>query len=1023
MAPFAWISVQPTDPVVFGERTLLIPGIKQTRNGDWLVPYNAVSLFDQKLKEDGGSITKASWGKKPPISVPWDVIEGSLRASKVQPWVLDGFLTQYQKNAISFGWTRTGLAFWHPTGAGKTLTGILTCLSIPGPVLIVTRAVSRIQYAREIERFIRTRAFIFRPAGAPVPQRVRGESWHQFRTRHKGQGFSAADMAEAWEDHKTKYGLDKPKTAQQYLQERKEAGERPFFVIGWETLSSNMDTLRNIQPSVVLFDEAHRGKSTKRNEVIHLAELPDDPNEAARIHAEEEADFKSKGGFIKVTEDGRKGFMPLENIASVAASISRLAQKRIGTTATPVKDRIRDLWAQLDMIEPNAWGSSTAWRTRYCLVPETPILMGDGRYLPIGDVKEGDEVIGWDSSTGKRFLRRTKVVAVGRRMAEVVQLRMESGEVIRCTRDHHWLYSLTTTLQKPYRPTSRWVDREGGRWVRGIDHLLRVGFTPADPRGLDTDAYKMGYIRGLLEGDGHVRITENLYEPHTEWGKARRAARGKKGPPKVYQASVFSVELPHLERALHFSDEMGMESTGIKPRKDPDGWTLGWYNKKDYRRIMTTGRDSRGNSFRRGWLAGIYDAEGSGSRVAQYERVNPTTYGQIARWLEHFGFRVTRGDEYVQILGGKWELLRFYDLVRPALTRKLDTSDMFGGKPHFRFEPDTSFKDRIRSMAPLTEKTWGANRRGTAGKQARLVEVVSIQTETGNYIAAGYASKNCDMKPGQYGGMDDRGSSNVKELNARVATCAHILSYADTHRHLPPKRRVSMYVAPEDQCAERGGFNKELMEAKRRGASAVLEVRLAIAASRKRKAVLSTIEDHLLSNQKVVVFTGRRRDCEELSNDVRKLGVFTKNKDATVFFGHGGMSTESRQTIVDEYMAHPGPAILVGTGDAFGESLNLDTTDAAFFVMLPYTPGQLRQWEGRFHRQSTKKSVLIYYVIAEGSVDDHMASILIDKLPAVADVAKDVELAEAETQLAGIQETTEEEFASSVLSFLDKDTP
>jgi hypothetical protein len=473
-----------------------------------------------------------------------------------------------------------------------------------------------------------------------------------------------------------------------------------------------------------------------------------------------------------------------------------------------------------------------------------------------------------------------------------------------------------------------------------------------------------------------------------------------------------------LERALRFSDELGMESTGIKPRKDPDGWTLGWYNKKDYRRIMTAGRDSRGDSFRRGWLAGIYDAEGSGAQVAQYERVNPTTYDQIARWLEHFGFQVTRADEYVQILGGKWELLRFYDLVRPALTRKLDTLSMFGGKPHFRFDLDTSSKDRIRSMAPLMTKAWGADLRGTTERATRLAEVVSIQTETGNYIAAGYASKNCDMKPGVYGGMDDRGDSNTDELNARKEWNVHRLSYHDTHRNLPPKRRQSMYVAPEDQVSENGSFVRELKQAQARGASAVLEVKLAIAASRKRKAVLSGIEDHLASGQKVVVFTARRKDCEEMGELVKsatkKLKVVPE-----VWASHGGHPTDVRQGIVDSYMAHPGPCILVGTGDAFGEALNLDTTDAAFFVMLPYTPGQLRQWEGRFHRASTKKPVIIYYAIAEGTVDEHVASIIIDKLPAVEKISQDHELAAAKSALAGYQDQTDDEFASSVLSLLD----
>ena len=46
--------------------------------------------------------------------------------------------------------------------------------------------------------------------------------------------------------------------------------------------------------------------------------------------------------------------------------------------------------------------------------------------------------------------------------------------------------------------------------------------------------------------------------------------------------------------------------------------------------------------------------------------------------------------------------------------------------------------------------------------------------------------------------------------------------------------------------------------------------------------------------------------------------------------------------------------------------------------------------------------MVIYYVIAEGTVDEHVAAILIDKLPSVEKIAKDTELAAASSVLSGI---------------------
>jgi hypothetical protein len=52
-------------------------------------------------------------------------------------------------------------------------------------------------------------------------------------------------------------------------------------------------------------------------------------------------------------------------------------------------------------------------------------------------------------------------------------------------------------------------------------------------------------------------------------------------------------------------------------------------------------------------------------------------------------------------------------------------------------------------------------------------------------------------------------------------------------------------------------------------------------------------------------------------------------------------------------------------------------------------------------------------------VDEHVANILIDKLPAVEKIVGDVELAEAGPVLAGIDQIDPETFAQSVLDCLD----
>jgi hypothetical protein len=273
-----------------------------------------------------------------------------------------------------------------------------------------------------------------------------------------------------------------------------------------------------------------------------------------------------------------------------------------------------------------------------------------------------------------------------------------------------------------------------------------------------------------------------------------------------------------------------------------------------------------------------------------------------------------------------------------------------------------------------------------------------------------WARRYCDAKPGTYGGLDTTGISNPGELVERLRYVIHRVDHATTHAQLPAKRRESMYVSAAEQVDAAPGFTREQKAAATRGASALLELKLAEAASKKRKAVLGRIADHVESGHKIVVFTGRRRDCDDLAASIRGA-----SRKATVWCGHGGHSQSERDDIKRDYIAHPGGCVLVGTGEAWGTAVDgLQCTDAAFFVMLPYTPGQLTQWEGRFTRLGQDRPVCIYYVIAEGTVDEHVASILLDKIGKAEQVADGGSLDGASEALAGLDDP--EAIADSILS-------
>jgi SNF2 family DNA or RNA helicase len=122
-----------------------------------------------------------------------------------------------------------------------------------------------------------------------------------------------------------------------------------------------------------------------------------------------------------------------------------------------------------------------------------------------------------------------------------------------------------------------------------------------------------------------------------------------------------------------------------------------------------------------------------------------------------------------------------------------------------------------------------------------------------------------------------------------------------------------------------------------------------------------------------------------------------------------------------EYMNHAAPIVLVGTIDAWGVGLNLQDTDILHIVMLPWSPRGVIQAEGRVSRQGQTRPVQIVYWIADGTVDDRVASVLLDKLPVVEQLFDESELAGLNLELRG--GTDEELLAQLAEGYLEQSKP
>ena len=286
-----------------------------------------------------------------------------------------------------------------------------------------------------------------------------------------------------------------------------------------------------------------------------------------------------------------------------------------------------------------------------------------------------------------------------------------------------------------------------------------------------------------------------------------------------------------------------------------------------------------------------------------------------------------------------------------------------------------------------------------------------------------FEKRYCNGHVGDYGWVCDS-VTNVDELKRRLSFTTIRIPYEVSHSQLPPKRRQIIYVAPEDQvsaaASAKGSENlkRELKKAvKTKDKDRMLELRLMEAAGTKRNAIRDMVKDRLTGHSKIIVFTGRREDCAVLGETLRKSLKKKLTLDENLWVASGDRTQKERLAIMDAYMSHNGPCVLVGTYQAWGTSLNLQDTDHLIFGMLPYTPGMLEQAEGRVHRLGMSRPVQITYLIAEETVDETIAELVLGKLASIEKVVDAGGLDGLSDALKGLEE--KDSILDDMLSRLD----
>jgi DNA repair photolyase len=366
----------------------------------------------------------------------------------------------------------------------------------------------------------------------------------------------------------------------------------------------------------------------------------------------------------------------------------------------------------------------------YCLSEATRILMADGSFRPLADVRVGDVVMG----TVRRGLYRryvpSPVLARWATAKPAYRVRLADGTELTASGDHRFL------TQRGWKHVA-WPGRPS---LTRNDELRGFGAI-GDPPARADDPYRRGYLCGRIRGDG-LLATYRYFRPHRldEQHPFRLALADTEGLVRTREfleayalrlhAYTFQAATPN-RHAVH----------AIRTSSRAQGETI--------RALIEWPLDASA-SWARGFLGGIFDAEGSYSDgILRITHADARLIDVVCDCLRRFAFDhvVERRERErplfsVRVRGGLREHLRLFGLADPAIRRKRSIAGQ-----------------AVKSVADL---------RVVAIEPLGVERLVDVSTGTEDFVAEGVVAHNCYARPtheylGFSSGLDFETKILVKE--------------------------------------------------------------------------------------------------------------------------------------------------------------------------------------------------------------------------------------------------------------------
>lgn len=201
----------------------------------------------------------------------------------------------------------------------------------------------------------------------------------------------------------------------------------------------------------------------------------------------------------------------------------------------------------------------------------------------------------------------------------------------------------------------------------------------------------------------------------------------------------------------------------------------------------------------------------------------------------------------------------------------------------------------------------------------------------------------CGAKKTKYG-VSYQGSSNTKRLHNKLNRLWLRRMKSDLGV-LPEKHIIEVPVVEVQQPSPRSFEQIERLDR--------------IAMSSKFDYCVDFVNVLLERGEKVVVFVHHKSVGSALHEQFPKASVIT-----------GGQSPKARQTNIDQFQ-NGNVDLIICSLQASAVGLTLTSARIAVFLEYPWSPSLLAQAQDRIHRLSQTRDCYIYYLYAQGSIDEY----------------------------------------------------